>query len=77
MKVIRGVDGLCRSAILRTKNGTTSRPISKLYPLELISNVEDETSNGTGPILSRRAKCDAKEKIKRWIQPRCKTEKTF
>ena len=33
--LIKGKDGLVRSAIIRTKTGTTSRPIVKLYPLEV------------------------------------------
>ena len=31
----RGNDNLVRSAIIRTANGVTNRPISKLYPLEV------------------------------------------
>ncbi|XP_071160738.1 uncharacterized protein [Mytilus edulis] len=65
-KLIQGRDGFSRSAILRTKNGPTSRPISKLYPLELTSN------EYTGPcdeiLPARRAKTDAKEKIKMWTK---------
>lgn len=33
--LVIGGDGLVRAATLRTANGTTNRPITKLYPLEL------------------------------------------
>ena len=33
--LVTGGDGLVRAATLRTANGTTNRPITKLYPLEL------------------------------------------
>ena len=33
--LVVGGDGVVRAAILRTANGTTNRPITKLYPLEL------------------------------------------
>ncbi|XP_069135112.1 uncharacterized protein [Argopecten irradians] len=39
-KLAVGGDGLVRSATIRTKNGTTTRPIGKLYSLEI--NVEDD-----------------------------------
>ena len=32
---VRGNDGLMRSASIRTKNGQTNRPITKLYLLEI------------------------------------------
>ena len=34
-ELIRGNDGLVRAANIRTKNGQTNRPITKLYPLEI------------------------------------------
>jgi hypothetical protein len=38
LQLIYGNDGLTRAAILHTSNGlVTSRPIVKLYPLEIIS----------------------------------------
>lgn len=40
-----GADGIARSANIRTANGSTNRPISKLYPLEISSNSEDQTSS--------------------------------
>ena len=39
-----GNDGLCRSAMVKTKHGITSRPIYKLYPLEV--NHKDSSDNG-------------------------------
>ena len=38
----RGQDGFVRSASIQTTNGVTSRPITKLYPLEM--NVESATA---------------------------------
>ena len=35
---IKGNDGLVRAARIRTSNCTTTRPIVKLYPLEVVSN---------------------------------------
>ncbi|XP_063415855.1 uncharacterized protein LOC134697506 [Mytilus trossulus] len=46
-EVVTGNDGLVRSAIIRTNSGQTSRPIVKLYPLEInedeLSNTSEET----------------------------------
>jgi hypothetical protein len=39
-KLNTGHDGFVRSAEIRTKNGTTNRPIVKLYPLEVSSQTE-------------------------------------
>lgn len=36
----RGEDGKVRSAEIRTAKGKTSRPINKLYPLELVESTE-------------------------------------
>ncbi|XP_063418864.1 uncharacterized protein LOC134701657 [Mytilus trossulus] len=69
VKLVYGRDGLCRSATLRTKNGTTSRVISKLYPLELLSTDIPCDSSDNTITSTRKAKTDAKEKIKSWIQP--------
>ena len=38
--VIRGNDGLIRAANIRTSTGKTTRPITKLYPLEVTSTSE-------------------------------------
>ena len=40
----RGNDNLVRSATIRTANGVTNRPISKLYPLE--ANARTDMSGG-------------------------------
>ena len=40
----RGNDNLVRSATIRTVNGLTNRPISKLYPLEV--NAGTDVSGG-------------------------------
>ena len=44
--LVTGRDGLVRAATLRTANGTTNRPITKLYPLEL-NETETLTDVGT------------------------------
>ena len=41
-ELIKGLDGLTRSANIRTKTGMTNRPIAKLYPLEM--NLASETA---------------------------------
>lgn len=44
-----GKDGLIRSVKLKTKNGFTNRPLSKLYPLE-ISITDDDDHDGASPV---------------------------
>ena len=39
--LITGKDGLVRSAAICTVNGSTTRPITKLYPLELNQHEQD------------------------------------
>ena len=39
--LITGKDGLVRSAAIGTVNGSTIRPITKLYPLELNQHEQD------------------------------------
>ena len=41
-ELIRGNDGLVRAANIRTKNGRTNRPITKLYPLEVSAENKGE-----------------------------------
>ena len=70
-EVIRGNDGVPRSAILRTVTGRTTRPLAKLYPLELSvensDNSDDNTPRETKyPVRSSAVK--AKEKIKIWTK---------
>ena len=43
-ELIIGCDGLVRAAHIRTMNGRTNRPISKLCPLEVCSH-ETSTDN--------------------------------
>ncbi|XP_074657129.1 uncharacterized protein LOC141910297 [Tubulanus polymorphus] len=40
-KLHRGSDGLVRSATVKTATGVTSRPISRLYPLEIDTTIEE------------------------------------
>ena len=43
-KLNKGNDGLVRSAIIRTKNGVSSRPIVKLYPLEIRTSTNEQNT---------------------------------
>ena len=64
-KLNTGDDGIARSAVIRTKNGLTSRPVTKLYPLEVPpseANVEDSRDNDSER-LCRKAKRETIEKI--------------
>ena len=47
--LVTGNDGLSRSAVIRTKNGVTNRPITKLYPLELTEGRDAEVNNSDQP----------------------------
>jgi len=51
----RGQDNAVRSAIIRTVNGVTSRPIVKLYPLEV--NAESETVRDSEDVSDGREDC--------------------
>ena len=47
-ELLTGNDGLIRAAKLRTASGQTNRPITRLYPLEVMAdprNVEDVTED--------------------------------
>ena len=46
-KLNMGHDGFVRSAEIKTKNGTTNRPIAKLYPLE-VSSCSETLANPSG-----------------------------
>ena len=53
--LVMGGDGLVRAATLRTANGTTNRPITKLYPLELNENeslaaTQNQDKHSTTPV---------------------------
>ena len=44
--LVTGKDGMVRSANIRTKNGMTNRPVTKLYPLELSEHSDVTHSEG-------------------------------
>lgn len=46
-EVVRGRDNLIRSAKLRTKDGMTNRPITKLYPLEVTLETANSDHDNT------------------------------
>ena len=43
--LVRGKDGLVRSAVIRTDSGITNRPIVKLYPLEIHHKLDERPVN--------------------------------
>ena len=45
--LIPGGDGLIRAASIRTSTGKTTRPITKLYPLEVNTNLHTNTTADT------------------------------
>ena len=69
-ELFRGADGLVRSVRLRTKNGETNRPITKLYPLEVASEMDEYTnvpSCTSSNRPSREAAIEARSKIRRCL----------
>jgi len=80
--LIVGGDGLVRTATIRTSNSTTSRPITKLYPIEL--NETDEVTTTSGEMKQSHSDSDqprsndhrpqrnaakrASDKAKKWAQ---------
>ncbi|XP_071123186.1 uncharacterized protein [Mytilus edulis] len=73
IELARGNDGLVRSARIRTSTGETTRPIAKLYPLEVTQTM---TNNSNFPIgeqehmedrPKRKASLKARETIQKWI----------
>ena len=60
--LIRGKDGLVRAVNLRTSNGRTNRPITKLYPLELVE--ASETSDNANASAFKETK-KAESEIRR------------
>jgi hypothetical protein len=43
--LITGADGLVRAVNIRTSNGRTNRPITKLYPLEVTATTDSQTKS--------------------------------
>ena len=72
--IVRSNDGLIRSAYVRTRTGETTRPIVKLYPLEVMNsemNIPRGDENGETTNTDNRPMPQAKVKalgnIKQWI----------
>jgi hypothetical protein len=63
IELYRSEDGLVRSARILTKTGTTNRPITKLYPLEManeeVRSREVDSRISTTPPIEQRPKRDA------------------
>ena len=76
-KLHTGPDEIVRSMDIKTQHGTTNRPITKLYPLELdfdmdqpeteIQEKENGQNDETIPRLRRNTAMKAKEKIKQQL----------
>ena len=82
-ELFRGNDGLVRSVKIKTSNGETTRPIAKLYPLEVtqIDNANEAGEDIPGDIHTdmnnianhkerRQASLKARQKIQKWISGR-------
>ena len=67
----KGKNGLKRSVTLQMKNGTTSRPISKLYPLELNAQEDDNRDEDPYKRTERAAKLAAMDRMKIWNSKSC------
>ena len=66
--LVRGNDGLVRAAKIRMKNTETSRPIVKLYPLEIRSATDDADQSICDKDRPKRdASVKAKENIRKWL----------
>ena len=84
-EIIRGNDGLVRAANIRTKNGRTNRPITKLYPLEVSAENKGERKQSDSIEESdmrrivernslrpkRTAALKARDKIAKWVDELC------
>ena len=77
--LVKGNDGLVRSVSIRTKNGATNRPVSKLYPLELsdastatqgVGGREDYTTgiSSTSDRPHRNAAQRARQRLAKWTE---------
>ena len=76
--LIIGNDGIARAANIRTKNGKTNRPITKLYPLEVnsdqieeenvVETVQDDTEPDVNHPLKREAAKRARLRIRDLVQ---------
>ena len=65
---MRGPDGFTRSALVKTNSGVSSRPVAKLYPLELNVGHFDPPQNGNDNCIKevktkRQAAVAARQKI--------------
>jgi hypothetical protein len=72
--LITGADGLVRAVNIRTSNGRTNRPITKLYPLEVTATTDSQTDKvqtvddiDTPQRPKRNAALKASQRISKWI----------
>ena len=70
-ELFKGNDGLVRAVRIKTKFGETTRPIAKLYPLEVTehndSNKDDSDELDDSTRKTRQASVKAKDRIRKWI----------
>lgn len=85
--LVTGNDRLTRSAIIRTKNGVTNRPVTKHYPLELadeksigMSNSERNSTTrmkqkSDNPVINERPQRNAaqraRQRLAEWTENIC------
>ena len=73
-----GNDGHVRAAVVRTSTGHTTRPIVKLYPIEVNARTDYVHTNGSNDLVKtdettcqtlskREASVRANERIHKWI----------
>ena len=74
-ELVRGKDGLVRSVKIRTRTGETTRPIIKLYPLEISPDDTATCASNAGGgstrcdtelRMRRKASVKARDNIRRW-----------
>ena len=73
--LIKGSDGLVRAVNIRTSNGRTNRPITKLYPLEITATTKKADPSAVKTIddakipkrPKRKAAQQASQRISNWI----------
>jgi hypothetical protein len=61
-ELVRGKDGLVRSVRIKTRTGETTRPIVKLYPLEIST---DDTTANTSSAGEGCTRCDTELRMRR------------
>ena len=72
--LVTGKDNGAHSASIRSRNGVTNRPVTKLYPLEVTDKsdveliIEDASDTVTTNRLRRDAAQRARQQIAKWVE---------